>query len=764
MKEPKNPKLNYVIKKAIAVTVHLIALAVFVAGISLLYCNDNFKKGISWLNSEAYEDSQAFVSIIDNDIRELYDYIKYQNILESDDSLDYSYVMFSINEGPSSDRDYTVRDVINYAKTHGFALDEYYSITGQTEPTINTENPVSLVLVNYRTYVGDDSISEPGDAYMTMTRLITESLDCISKYYKGYKKFTVNASNLKYKIIDDSSEYTNEPSLTNPPSGYGKYAVYDSKTHSIITDLEYNPTNISEKNDITDDDDDNAYTSIIAIDTTYSAKDDLYYGHLNYKHQRNLYFIGLLSTSASLIVMLISFICLVYMSGKSYKGDPNRFTLYIDSISAELTIILCCICIMLFLFVNERAGSDLMHIFVPIDHWGFAVKMSACIFIYLCCLFFLFVLIRQYKAGILWEHSSLKRLRAELTVYEVKHGFTTTLIIKYILFVFINILLFIITAVLILSEHTLIFRFVIVLLILGIILFDFITFHLLYKSELQRDAMSEALKKISCGETSYQLPLDKFSGKNSDVAATINNISEGLDKALAQQVKSERMKADLITNVSHDIKTPLTSIINYIDLMKREHPTDPKLCEYLEVLDNKSQHLKTLTEDLVEASKASSGNMQLNMVPINFVELINQANGEFEERFTQRNLSLVASLPSKPVIIMADGNHLWRVLENIYSNICKYAAENSRVYINMSVDKEGRSATLVAKNVSSRPLNISPDELTERFVRGDVSRTTEGSGLGLSIAKSLTELQGGSFKLDIDGDLFKIAISFNIKA
>ena len=148
---------------------------------------------------------------------------------------------------------------------------------------------------------------------------------------------------------------------------------------------------------------------------------------------------------------------------------------------------------------------------------------------------------------------------------------------------------------------------------------------------------------------------------------------------------------------------------------------------------------------------------------INFVELVHQANGEFEERFVQRNLSLVASLPSKAVIIMADGNHLWRVLENIYSNICKYAAENSRVYINMSTDKKNNIATLIAKNVSSRPLNISPDELTERFVRGDVSRSTEGSGLGLSIAKSLTELQGGSFKLDIDGDLFKIAISFNIK-
>ena len=238
----------------------------------------------------------------------------------------------------------------------------------------------------------------------------------------------------------------------------------------------------------------------------------------------------------------------------------------------------------------------------------------------------------------------------------------------------------------------------------------------------------------------------------------INNIGSGLDTALQEKVKSERLKADLITNVSHDIKTPLTSIINYVDLLKRQKIQDPKIASYLEVLDQKSQRLKTLTEDLVEASKASSGNLKLEMADIDLVELVQQTNGEFEERFEQRHLKIISDFPDGMIIIRADGRRLWRVLENLYTNAFKYAQEGSRVYVDVaSVDGK---AIFTMKNISEKPLNISPDELTERFVRGDVARTTEGSGLGLSIARSLTQLQHGTFSLTIDGDLFKAALTF----
>lgn len=241
----------------------------------------------------------------------------------------------------------------------------------------------------------------------------------------------------------------------------------------------------------------------------------------------------------------------------------------------------------------------------------------------------------------------------------------------------------------------------------------------------------------------------------------INNITSGLDTALQEKVKSERLKADLITNVSHDIKTPLTSIINYVDLLKRQKIQDPKIAAYLEVLDQKSQRLKTLTEDLVEASKASSGNLKLEVSDINLVELVQQTNGEFEERFALRRLELIQTLPEEIIMIRADGRRLWRVLENLYTNAFKYAQEGSRVYVD--VREEGDKAVFTIKNISEKPLNISPDELTERFVRGDVARTTEGSGLGLSIARSLTQLQKGEFIISIDGDLFKAQVAFPVE-
>ena len=273
-----------------------------------------------------------------------------------------------------------------------------------------------------------------------------------------------------------------------------------------------------------------------------------------------------------------------------------------------------------------------------------------------------------------------------------------------------------------------------------------------------RDRILEGLRRITGGELQYKIPVEVLKGEQKTMAEYINHIGEGLDAAVENSLKQERMKTELITNVSHDIKTPLTSIINYVDLLQREPFDDPKIVEYLKVLEEKSQRLKILTEDVVEASKASSGAISLEIVKLNFVELLHQVMGEFEEKFTEKNLTLMVHLENQPVMIMADGRRLWRVLENIFSNVVKYAMEGTRVYAETVTEKGKISFSL--KNISAQPLNIPAEELTERFIRGDVSRNTEGSGLGLSIARSLTELQGGEFRLYLDGDLFKVTIAF----
>ena len=297
--------------------------------------------------------------------------------------------------------------------------------------------------------------------------------------------------------------------------------------------------------------------------------------------------------------------------------------------------------------------------------------------------------------------------------------------------------------------------------LLLLLVLDVAVLYWLLKKAWGREQIIGGLKKITDGELQYKIPTEKLSGEQEMVADYINHIGEGLDAAVENSLKNERMKTELITNVSHDIKTPLTSIINYIDLLKRENPEDPKIRGYLEVLENKAQRLKVLTEDVVEASKASTGNITLEMTELNFVELINQVIGEFEEKFEERNLQMVVHFDEEEAIICADGRRLWRVLENVFGNTAKYAMENTRVYVDVSVNRPNVQLSL--KNISAQPLNITADELTERFIRGDVSRNTEGSGLGLSIAKDLVQLQGGTFNLYLDGDLFKVTIEFKMK-
>lgn len=238
----------------------------------------------------------------------------------------------------------------------------------------------------------------------------------------------------------------------------------------------------------------------------------------------------------------------------------------------------------------------------------------------------------------------------------------------------------------------------------------------------------------------------------------LNNINSTVQNAVDEKTRSERLKTELITNVSHDIKTPLTSIINYVDLIKKENVENEKVTEYISVLDRQSARLKKLIEDLVEASKASTGNLSVELTKCEPAVLLTQTLGEFDEKLKNAGLTPVLTCPENPLYIMADGRHLWRVFENLTANICKYSLSGTRVYLEIY---ENRGSVCVTfKNISKNELNISGEELTERFVRGDSSRNTEGSGLGLSIAKNLTEIQGGKLNIDIDGDLFKATVIF----
>ena len=241
-------------------------------------------------------------------------------------------------------------------------------------------------------------------------------------------------------------------------------------------------------------------------------------------------------------------------------------------------------------------------------------------------------------------------------------------------------------------------------------------------------------------------------------AEDLNRIRDGMNAAVEERLKSERFRTELITNVSHDIKTPLTSIINYVDLMEKEEPESETMREYLEVLSRQSGKLKKLIEDLIEASKAAAGSLPVDAQRCELQVLVEQMAGEYEERLQANDLKLIVSQPEEPLCILADGRHMWRIFDNLLSNVCKYALPGTRVYL--TTEKQGADAWVHIRNISREPLTLSAEELTERFTRGDSARTTEGSGLGLSIADSLTKLQGGEMRLSTDGDLFKVSLRF----
>ncbi len=274
--------------------------------------------------------------------------------------------------------------------------------------------------------------------------------------------------------------------------------------------------------------------------------------------------------------------------------------------------------------------------------------------------------------------------------------------------------------------------------------------------------MSKASKALGDGDLTYTVDTKYAVLEFKEMGDSLNNIAAGMEVAIEEKMKSERMKTELISNVSHDIKTPLTSIVNYADLISKEETDNPKIHEYSEILLRQSDRLKRLTEDLVHASKVTSGNVEVQLVPCDIGVLLNQAIGEYEEKLRKSELKLVSKLPDSPVVIMADGRHMWRVFDNLLNNICKYAQEGSRVYLILesNSNESEKNVKIEFKNMSKYELDISESELMERFVRGDKSRHSEGNGLGLSIAKSLVEVQGGEMRLEIDGDLFKVILMF----
>lgn len=386
--------------------------------------------------------------------------------------------------------------------------------------------------------------------------------------------------------------------------------------------------------------------------------------------------------------------------------------------------------------------------------------------LYLLFLLFWGSLVRRIKARTLWRGSltchillwcrgTIQKIKAFLLQFACgflnSKDFALRVVLPYIGVLFISLIVILVGT----EGLGVLGGFFAALLLHGIILVC------LYKCDQARKGILDGIDRICDGDLEYQINTSKLIGRDKTLAENVNRIGQAIEEAVKANMKNERLKADLITNVSHDIKTPLTSIINYVDLLKRENIQGEKAQEYIRVLDEKSQRLKQLTLDLVEASKISSGNIVIEKTRLDVGELLQQAAGEYETQLADRQLALVLSLGEEKggVCISADPRHMWRVMDNLLGNVCKYALRGTRVYIDI-IYKDVQQVQIVMKNISAQPLNIPVEELTLRFVRGDEARSTEGSGLGLSIAQNLTTAQGGEFEICLDGDLFKVIMTF----
>lgn len=491
------------------------------------------------------------------------------------------------------------------------------------------------------------------------------------------------------------------------------------------------------------------YTGILS---DFSNMDDIFHQeYMDFTSKYSNYKLCIYLLPTCIILFIISLLGLIYFTGHhKVNVDETSLTngIYLNSFDHIYSELACAMIIAVIFLLLAILYSWIRYI--DYISSGLLILSLIYVLIYPFSICGLLSLIRRIKARTLCKNTLLynlgKSFKKKACDFFTHHNITYRIATTLCIFLLIQTLGFV--------TYFIGHNFLLMVLLVVISYFYLIGYFIRFAIDL--GMIMDGAREIQDGNVNRKLPSDSLNSALVPLSEHINNISSGLWVAVEERTKSERFKAELITNVSHDIKTPLTSIINYVDLLKKEPLESEKAKEYLEVLTSKSWRLKTLIEDLVEASKASSGAIKMNPQKLNLVELVQQVTGEFDDRFKSNQLELVITAPDYNVTIFADGRSTYRVIDNILSNVNKYAMKGTRVYID--VYTENKFATLTVKNISSTRLNISAEELMERFIRGDSSRNTEGSGLGLSISRSLTTLQNGSFDIEVDGDLFKVIV------
>lgn len=583
------------------------------------------------------------------------------------------------------------------------------------------------------------------------------------EYVRSVKDINFNERNLAYYVRHNGKVYSNVTSrekatscsayMTIQKTASDEYEVQFYNFKNTYISSTYVTSLMQNLDSLTPDD-----KLYIGIYTTYPYEDTFRQDNQIFSEYYSYTFPALVIGVVTAIAAIWLFVHILRRSGRISGDDPAVYLTPIDRIPVEILFIVgLAELIVIFAALESMAVSDSRSI-AEITSLEYIMVVGCFEGLYLLGITWLLSIVRQVKAGCLWQHSLIRSgyifcRKLVQTVSRQKNlaAKTAECFAFYLLINGVLILMLILGV----DNSAPLASLGALLLIIG---FNVYILILQIRKAKGEESIREATKALAEGDLEYVAPKMKRLYTEQEIIDNIDHLSDGLHKAIEKSLYDERMKTELITNVSHDIKTPLTSIINYVELIKREEVDNEKVQHYLEVLDKKSQRLKQLTEDLVEVSRISSGNIELERVPIDFGELLRQAMGEFEDKFTEHELKMVERIPEEAHMIFADGRRTFRIMDNLLQNIYKYAMPGTRVYIDLTCENE--RVRLEIKNISKAPLNIEVSELMERFVRGDQSRTTEGSGLGLSIARDLVRMQDGEFQIYLDGDLFKVVIEF----
>lgn len=685
----------------------------------------NFTEGGSYDEGESSDDKLV-------DLKEGYDTSAYMGLQNEEGKVIYvdcwSYDGMTMAERYMSVNAKDVLTLVNENEEWNGRLNEAYSMLDDTINSLNS--------MYYETYERMESGLQEGDTNYVYLFADTKS----GQIYTNKSRYgKISGLENSLKEIRSLSKYV---------IVYPKLESFESSMKNVDASTWRDEAKYAGLNE--DD-----FVFAVGVDTEYPIQDTFYLENRLYEkygsRAKEVAAFGLLSA----VLAIFGLVWLAMVAGRSANDDELHLS-WFDGWKTEIaagivfSIWLFPMWLLLFGIGTQWTSTQSTYGFYSQSAYLYNsfpyIIMGGVAAVFTCSMFLVgfLSLVRRIKARTLWRNSLLRMFSMF-----VRHLFANLHCVWKTIILF---------GVFVLIHWFVMISYSSSIMLIAMFLTEGIAFVYLVYAAIGRERITRGIAEISKGKIDYKIPEDGLVGEHKVIAGNVNKIGDGLNAALEESMKSERLKTDLITNVSHDIKTPLTSIINYVELLKQENFEDPKIQRYLEILEAKSQRLKTLTEDVVEASKISSGNISLEYMNINLVEMIQQTSGEFEEKFAARGLKEVLTLPESEAIIRVDGRRMWRVLENIYNNAAKYAMKNSRIYADMNVTET--SVTFSLKNVSEQPLNISADELTERFIRGDISRSTEGSGLGLSIAKTLTQMQGGSFELYLDGDLFKVTITF----